>query len=596
MSINFDNYQNIVSMFFQKSKEMKTKPYLWKKNNNIFESLSWEDVELSVKSIARSLIDLGILKGDRVVILSENRPEWQIADLAIMSIGAITVPVYTTSTTADYSHVINHSVARCMIISSHELCVKALPAVESSADCKNVIKINDDGQSYSNPVNILKWNDLIKHQENDNYVFDEEIKSIKRTDTACIIYTSGTGGNPKGVMLSHGAMLSNCTGAQILLKNLLEGMDEIKFLSWLPLSHSYEHTLQFFTLGIGAQVYYSEGIDKLVVNMGEVSPHFMTAVPRFYDSLHTRISQGLKKQGKLSQSLFAATLRLGKKKYNGEKLSFIENLTNNILDKLVRRKVNKRFGGSLKALISGGSALNFEVGLYLTALGLPLLQGYGQTETAPVVSANPPEKVKLDTVGPLFHGVKVKIADDGEILVSGENVMNGYWNDPDATSKTLINGWIHTGDIGEFDEEDYLKITDRKKDILVNAGGDNISPSRVEAKLDIEPEIAQSMLYGDFKNYLVAVIVPDKDFALNWAKENSKDQNLESIVKEDDFNKIIKEVVNRVNKNLSVIEQVRKFILIDHEFTIENSMMTPSMKVRRFVVKDKYGDKLEKLY
>jgi len=596
MSINFDNYNNIITMFFEKSKTMRDKPYLWKKNNNKFESLSWKDVELSVKSLARSLIDLGVLKGDRVVILSENRPEWQIADLAIMSIGAITVPVYTTSTTEDYSHVVNHSGARCMIISSHELCLKALPAVESSADCKNVVKINDDDQLYNNPVNILKWNDLIENEQNKNYDFDEEIKTIKRTDTACIIYTSGTGGNPKGVMLSHGAMLSNCTGAQILLKNLLEGMDEIKFLSWLPLSHSYEHTLQFFTLGIGAQVYYSEGIDKLVVNMGEVSPHFMTAVPRFYDSLHARISQGLKKQGKLSQTFFSTTLRLGKKKYYGEKLSFIENLTNSILDKLVRRKVNKRFGGSLKALISGGSALNFEVGLYLTALGLPLLQGYGQTETAPVVSANPPEKVKLDTVGTLFHGVKVKIAEDGEILVNGENVMNGYWNDPDATSKTLINGWIHTGDIGEFDEEDYLKITDRKKDILVNAGGDNISPSRVEAKLDIEPEISQSMLYGDFKNYLVAVIVPDKDFALNWAKENSKEQNLESIVKEDNFNKAIKEVIDRVNKNLSVIEQVRKFILIDHEFTIENSMMTPSMKVRRFIVKDKYGEKLESLY
>ena len=596
MSINFDNYNNIVSMFFEKSKEMKDKPYLWKKNNNEFESLSWKNVELLVKSIARSLIGLGVLKGDRVVILSENRPEWQIADLAIMSIGAITVPVYTTSTTADYSHVINHSGARCMIISSHELCLKALPALESSTDCKNIIKINDDKNTYDNPVNILQWSELIKSQENQNYNFEDEIKSIKRIDTACIIYTSGTGGNPKGVMLSHGAMLSNCTGAQVLLKNLLEGMDEIKFLSWLPLSHSYEHTLQFFTLGIGAQVYYSEGIDKLVINMGEVSPHFMTAVPRFYDSLHTRISQGLKKQGKLSQALFASTLRLGKKKYNGEKLSFIESFTNSILDKLVRRKVNKRFGGSLKALISGGSALNFEVGLYLTALGLPLLQGYGQTETAPVVSANPPEKVKLDTVGPLFHGVKVKIADDGEILVSGENVMNGYWNDPDATSKTLIDGWVHTGDIGEFDEENYLKITDRKKDILVNAGGDNISPSRVEAKLDIEPEIAQSMLYGDFKNYLVAVIVPDKDFAINWAKENSKDENFGSIVKDENFNKIMKEVVNKVNKNLSVIEQVRKFILIDHEFTIENSMMTPSMKVRRFAVKDKYGDQLENLY
>ena len=607
MSINFDNFNNIVSMFFEQAKKMKDKPYLWKKNNDNFESLSWGEVELSVKSVARSLIDLGILKGDRVIILSENRPEWQVADLAIMSIGAITVPVYTTSTTEDYSHIINHSGARCMIISSHELCLKALPAIESSTDCKNVIKINDDSQSYNNPVNIMQWSNLVEKNSDDawknienedykNYDFDNEIKSIQRKDTACIIYTSGTGGNPKGVMLSHGAMLSNCTGAQILLKNLLEGMDEIKFLSWLPLSHSYEHTLQFFTLGIGAHVYYAEGIDKLVVNMGEVSPHFMTAVPRFYDSLHTRISQGLKKQGKLSQTLFATTLRLGKKKYHGEKLSFFEGITNSIMDKIVRGKVNKRFGGSLKALISGGSALNFEVGLYLTALGLPLLQGYGQTETAPVVSANPPEKVKLDTVGKLFHGVNVKIAEDGEILVRGENIMNGYWNDPDATSKTIIDGWVHTGDIGEFDEEEYLKITDRKKDIIVNAGGDNISPTRVEAKLDIEPEIAQSMLYGDFKNYLVAVIVPDKDFALNWAKENGKEQKFESIVKDDDFNKLMKEVVNRVNKNLSVIEQVRKFILIDHEFTIENSMMTVSMKVRRFAVKDKYQEDLEKLY
>ena len=319
MSINFDNYNNIVSMFFEKSRELKDKPYLWKKNNNKFESLSWEDIELSVKSVARSLIDLGVLKGDRVIILSENRPEWQISDLAIMSIGAITVPVYTTSTTEDYIHIINHSGARCMIISSHELCLKALPAVESSADCKSIIKINEDGQSYNNPVNISQWHKLIEKNTDDdwkniesedykNYDFDNEIKSIKRSDTACIIYTSGTGGNPKGVMLSHGAMLSNCTGAQILLKNLLEGMDEIKFLSWLPLSHSYEHTLQFFTLGIGAQVYYSEGIDKLVVNMGEVSPHFMTAVPRFYDSLHTRISQGLKNQGKLSQTLLQQLL------------------------------------------------------------------------------------------------------------------------------------------------------------------------------------------------------------------------------------------------------------------------------------------------
>ena len=247
-------------------------------------------------------------------------------------------------------------------------------------------------------------------------------------------------------------------------------------------------------------------------------------------------------------------------------------------------------------MVSGGSALNFEVGLYLTALGLPLLQGYGQTETAPVVSANPPLKIKLDTVGPVFKNTEVKIADDGEILVKGENVMNGYWNDPESTSSTINDGWVRTGDIGEFDKDNYLKITDRKKDIIVNAGGDNISPSKIEAKLDIQPEISQSMLYGDYKNYLVAIIVPNKEESLIWAKKNNKDENLSTLIKDKEFIKMIKESTQRVNNNLSAIEQIRKFILIDHEFTIENEMMTPSMKVRRFKVKDKYKDELEKLY
>ena len=260
------------------------------------------------------------------------------------------------------------------------------------------------------------------------------------------------------------------------------------------------------------------------------------------------------------------------------------------------KKVNERFGGSLRALVSGGAALNFEVGLYLTALGLPLLQGYGQTETAPVVSANPPEKIKLDTVGPVFKGTEVKIANDGEILVRGENIMNGYWNDPKATSSTIINGWVHTGDIGEFDEDNYLKITDRKKDIIVNAGGDNISPSRIEEKLNIEPEISQSMIYGDFKNFLVAIIVPDKEQALIWAKNNNKDEDITSIIKDEEFIKVIKDITSKINNNLAVVEQIRKFILIEKEFTIENDMMTPTMKIKRYKVKNVYGEMLEKLY
>ena len=596
MSLNFDEFNSVVKIFEKQSSMLQDQPYLWRKIDDKYSLLTWKEVRSNVERFSTALKNLGILEGDRVVIVSENRPEWQIADLSIMAIGAISVPAYTTSTTNDYEYIIKHSGARCIIVSSHDLAKKVIPAVLNSPMCQTLIKINDDNENYDVPITVHSWNSLIKENSNSTFNLSENIKNHSRKDTACIIYTSGTGGSPKGVMLSHGAMLTNCEGAKHLLNDIISTLNKVRVLSWLPLSHSYEHTLQFYKMGIGAQIYYAEGIDKLLVNMAEARPHIMTAVPRFYDSLHTRISQGLKKQSKVSQFFFKETLRLGKKIYFNEPLSFFEKKFNGLLNKIVRKKVNKRFGGSLKALVSGGAALNFEVGIYLSALGLPLLQGYGQTETAPVVSANPPHKIKLDTVGTILKGTKVKIADDGEILVSGENVMNGYWNDPKATSSTLINGWVHTGDIGEMDEEGYLKITDRKKDIIVNAGGDNISPSRIEEKFNIEPEIAQSMIYGDFKNYLVAILVPDRDYAQEWAKDHHKEFNLKILNQDPDFIKMIKETTERVNKKLSQIEQVRKFLLIDEEFTVENDMMTPTLKVRRFKVKEKYQSQLEALY
>ncbi len=596
MSLNFDEFNSVVKIFEKQSSMLQDQPYLWRKIDDKYSLLTWKEVRSNVERFSTALKNLGILEGDRVVIVSENRPEWQIADLSIMAIGAISVPAYTTSTTNDYEYIIKHSGARCIIVSSHDLAKKVLPAVLNSPMCQTLIKINDDNENYDVPITVHSWNSLIKENSNSDFNLSEIVKNHSRKDTACIIYTSGTGGSPKGVMLSHGAMLTNCEGAKHLLNDIISTLNKVRVLSWLPLSHSYEHTLQFYKMGIGAQIYYAEGIDKLLVNMAEARPHIMTAVPRFYDSLHTRISQGLKKQSKVSQFFFKETLRLGKKIYFNEPLSFFEKKFNGLLNKIVRKKVNKRFGGSLKALVSGGAALNFEVGIYLSALGLPLLQGYGQTETAPVVSANPPHKIKLDTVGTILKGTKVKIADDGEILVSGENVMNGYWNDPKATSSTLINGWVHTGDIGEMDEEGYLKITDRKKDIIVNAGGDNISPSRIEEKFNIEPEIAQSMIYGDFKNYLVAILVPDRDYAQEWAKDHHKEFNLKTLSQDPDFKKMIKATTERANKKLSQIEQVRKFLLIDEEFTVENDMMTPTLKVRRFKVKEKYQSQLEALY
>ena len=596
MYVNLDNFNNIVSLFNHQVDEFQSKAYLWSKSSGNYTSISWDETKEQVTAIANSLIKIGILKGDRVAIISENRPEWQIADLAIMSIGAIAVPAYTTSTQKDYEYILNHCQARCLIISTDDLAKKALPAATKSNKCKNVIMIENLQNNKNNNVSISYWKNLIKENLENNINLKQKAEEINRKDTACIIYTSGTGGNPKGVMLSHGSMMHNCSGAQELLLNKTSNIKNIRFLSWLPLSHSYEHTLQYYKMSVGGEIYYAEGIDKLLQNMAEAKPHIMTAVPRFYDSLYTRISQGLKNQSKISQFLFKKTIELGKKKYLNGDLNKLENVFNNILTKIVRKKVKKRFGGSLLALVSGGSALNFEIGLYLSALGLPLLQGYGQTETGPVISANRPEKIKLDTVGPPLKNTKVKIADDGEILVSGENIMNGYWDDPNSTNNTIKNGWVHTGDIGELDKDNYLKITDRKKDIIVNAGGDNISPSKLEAKLEIEPEIAQSMLYGDFKNYLVAIIVPDTDQTKIWAKENDKNNDISQLINDEDFNKWIKKVVDKVNNNLSVIEQIRKFILIDHTFTIENSMMTPSMKVRRFKVKEIYKEKLENLY
>jgi long-chain acyl-CoA synthetase len=349
------------------------------------------------------------------------------------------------------------------------------------------------------------------------------------------------------------------------------------FLTWLPLSHSYEHCVQFAQIAVGAKVFYAQKIEKLLENMSEAKPTIMTAVPRFYQNLYNKININLKKQTGIKAKLIEATLRLGKKKLIGQEMTFFEKLINIIVEEIVRKKIKKQFGGNLKAFVSGGGALDQEIGEFLNSIGLPTLQGYGLTETSPVVSCNPIHKIRVETVGPPFKGNQVKIADDGEILVKGENVMLGYWNKKEETDKVIINGWLHTGDIGEIDPEDgYLKITDRKKDIIVSAGGDNISPAKIENMITNEPEVDQCMVYGDKKNYIVALIVPNKDFL------NQKEK--------------IQNVIEKINKKLTLLEKIKKIQLIDESFSIENGLMTPTMKVKRKKVTEKYKNQLEKLY
>jgi len=578
-------WPNLAAMFFDQAARLGDRPFLWAKRDGAYRPLSWGDTAARVTPLARGLHALGIKAGDRVALISESRPGWLIADIAIMSIGAISVPAYTTNTEDDHHHLLTDSGAKAAIVSSGRLAEVLLPAAARAPEMKTVIALDPIEGLEAEGIEIIHARALTERGQAGHKNIVETAQSWQPDDTACIIYTSGTGGRPKGVMLSHRNLFHNCAGASDALEEI--GLEDEVFLSFLPLSHSYEHMAgQFFPMTIGAQIYYAEGIDKLGANMVEVRPTIMTAVPRLYETLHQRISLGVRKAGGAKEKMFRKTLALGRRKFeNPASLGLVERLQDSILDKLVRQKVRGRFGGRLKALVSGGAPLNPEIGMFFTALGLRLLQGYGLTETAPLISVNRPSRIKLHTVGPPVKNTEVKIADDGEILARGDLVMQGYWNNEEATREMIRDGWVHTGDIGLLDEDGYLVITDRKKDIIVNSGGDNIAPQRIEGLLTMEPEIAQAMVHGDKRPHLVALLVPDD----GWLKEHGE-------LAGEGLHKALSTVVERVNANLSNIETVRRFIIADEPFTVDNGQMTPTMKVRRHQVIDTYGAALEGLY
>ena len=576
--MNLNNFNSLIELFFHQSQKQNSKDiFLQWLNPNNKKTFTWEETKLNIFKLS-NIIKKNIKEGDRCLLVSENRPEWFISDLAIMLSGGITVPAYTTYTEDDYKYLIEDCEPSLVVVSNHDMLKKLNKTINKKNFIKKIITFDDvdkainkldisDNEKYIDFSSILK-DDLSEEDKIQN-------NNLKRSSPACIIYTSGTGGNPKGVILSHGGILNNIEGACEILKPLID--KKPIFLTWLPLSHSYEHCVQFVQIAVGAKVFYAEKIEKLLENISESRPTIMTAVPRFYQNLYNKININLKKQTGLKAKLIKSTIHLGKKILLKEKMTFFEKLTNSLVELLVRKKIKKQFGGNLKAFVSGGGALDKEIGEFLNAIGLPTLQGYGLTETSPVVSCNPIHNIKVETVGPPFKGNQVKIAEDGEILVKGENVMLGYWNKKEETEKIIIDGWLHTGDIGEINPEDgYLKITDRKKDIIVSAGGDNISPAKIENMITNEPEIDQCMVYGDKKNYLVALIVPNKEFL----KEKEK----------------INKVIENINKKLTLVEKIKKIQLIDENFSIENGLLTPTMKVKRKKVTEIYKKQLEKLY
>ena len=566
--MKLNNYNNLLELFLTRyQSEDKNEIFLQSlKDKNL--KFSWEQTYECIQKLSKYLCKY-ISTKDRCLLISENRPEWLISDLAIMLAEGITVPAYTTYTERDYEYLINDCKPSAIIVSD----ITQFEKIKNLVLKYNFIKVVISFENIKDDqIKIMSVNKIFKEISYVERNLDKV--NLSRKDISCIIYTSGTQGNPKGVMLSHGGILSNCEGSTELLNKIINYKP--KFLTWLPLSHSYEHTVQFVQIAVGAKIFYAESIDKLIKNMNDCSPDIMTAVPRFYQNLYQKISSTFKKATGIKKSLVQSTLNLGEKKFLKKKLSIYEKIINFICENLVRKKIKRQFGGSLKAFISGGGALDYKIGVFLNSIGLPTLQGYGLTESSPVVSCNPINDIRIETVGPPFKGNEVKIADDGEILIKGENIMLGYWNNPIETDKTIKDGWLYTGDIGHFDNG-FLKITDRKKDILITPGGDNISPVKIENDLTKIEFIEQALVYGDNKAFLVALLVLSND------KKNIS-------------NEVIKSEIEKINKELGKIEKIKKFIVIDKQFSIENGFMTPTLKLKRYKIIQEYKNQLENLY
>ena len=594
---DIDNAQNLVALFLKRADEKGDAPFLGHKAGGQWVTQSWRSAAEHVCLLAEALRAMGLSDGDRVALVSENRPEWCIADLAIMAAGCITVPTYTTNTRRDHAHILDNSGARAVVVSNEKLLTPLVGAIGQTGLVEHVIGIDNLKRRQSGSFEYHHWAALVTGDAAAaRAAVDARIADIAREDTACLIYTSGTGGAPRGVMQHHGMILCNVAGAaEVLIEDF--GLKDERFLSFLPLSHAYEHSGgQYLPIGVGAEIYYSEGLEKLASNIEETRPTIMVVVPRLFEVLRTRIMKQVEKQGKVAGFMMDAALRIAGKSTEG-KTRLIDKPLDFVVERTLRPKIRAKFGGRIKAMVSGGAPLNPEVGNFFDAMGLTMLQGYGQTEAGPVISCNRPKVgLRMDTVGPPLRGVEVRIAEDGEILVRGELVMHGYWRNDAETARTLKDGWLHTGDIGHFDHKGRIKITDRKKDMIVNDKGDNIAPQKVEGMLTLQPEIAQAMVSGDKRPYVVGLIVPDAEWAVEWARANGEKFDLKALQQLPAFKNAVRAAVDRTNADLSVTEKVRQFAFADEAFTIENEEMTPSMKIRRHKIRERYQERIDGLY
>lgn len=560
--------------------------------------ISTEEFVSTVRGLAVGLLRLGIRKGDRVAILAENRPEWNAFDHAILAIGGVVVPIYATLHANQVRFILNHSQARLLVLSTPDQLEKIMSILSSLPALQRLVIMD---RPKIMPANTLHWTDLLKQGEaamaDDPDRLAAETAQVDENDLATIIYTSGTTGEPKGVMLTHANFVSNVNATCAIVP--FSPADEV--LSFLPLTHVFERMLEFTFLDAGVTITHAESIDAISANIAEIQPTVMAIVPRLLEKIQARVMDSVHESSTPRRWFFALALWVGRRcalaRLAGRHEPFLARLLWPITDRLVFAKLRQRMGGRLRFVISGSAPLAREIAEFFHAAGIPVLEGYGLTETSPVVSVNTPQHTRLGTVGPVLPGVEVQIADDGEILVRGPNVMQGYFRDEKTTREVIRDGWFHTGDIGHLDTDGFLSITDRKKEILKTSGGKMVAPQPIENLLKCDPFISQVVLIGDRRKFISALIAPDPQRLAAYAREhNIPHTDADQLLEDPRILELYRRRVERRMEGLSNFEKVKTFRLLPRELSMEEGELTPTLKTKRHVVEEKFADLIESMY
>jgi len=571
-----------------------------RKVNDVYKGISYKELKDETDLFAYGLVELGLKKNDSVALISENRPEWVYADFAMQMLGIINVPLYPSLTSDSIQYILNDSEAKAIIVSTGFQLNKVLKVIRNCKHIKHIIIFNEheDGDGKENILTFKEVQEKGKKlKKSKPDLLKKSSAEIKENDVCTIIYTSGTTGEPKGVILTHKNIISNVNAA---LEIFPITKDDI-FLSFLPLCHIFERMAGYYTaFAAGCTIYYAESIEKVATNLQEAKPTLMTSVPRLFERIQSRIIKNVESQSATKQKIFYWALDIGKKYSAAKKtgaIPFALSAKHKIADKLVFKKLRERTGGRLRFFISGGAALSKELGEFFEAVGLQIVEGYGLTESSPVIAANRPDDYKFGTVGKPLPNVEIKIASDGEILARGPNIMQGYYKKKKETEETVINGWLHTGDIGVFDSDGFLMITDRKKHLFKTSAGKYIAPTPIENIFLTSKYIDQFVLIGDRRTFLSALIVPDYEALKEYADAHKISYTDESeLTGNEKIYKLIEDDMSKLQKKLANYERVRKFALLDKPFTIETGEITPSLKIKRKVVEEKYNYLIEQMY